>query len=452
MADFSTPVAIPQELNFTDLPSALPDCKAYEYRTAPAGGNSTYTLGSNSVIQFSLPRLERAFFQTKSSYITGRCTVVLAGGVAGTDYKAVAGSFYSLFSQYTLRSANGGVLDSISQVGIIANTLLNLGVDIGAKQGFANNLGLNQGSTLWSNNIGLKFNYATAAGRVLTLDFALPIFGVWNTSHYWPASNELLMEWTTNSLASAFLSITATGTFTSATLSNLEFVSDVLEMSPASYDWLHKSVFPSGVINLKSETFSYCSYALSGGSTGIIDIPMTIRAKSIKRLFITFCPANAADAPLAAVNPNGNSICAVINGQSIPSRPLQLTKPAECFTKLLTAMGSLYSPEKSTSINITNYRVASTAYTGDAYAAYNTAVANNETNQNYFPIVINTEQLDHDSNVLFNGISTAGSTSAVVRLDINTALAAQVHNCNMFANYDCIVSFDLNNNTVMTYY
>lgn len=454
MADFATPVSVPQELNFTNLPATLPESKTYQFRVSPNGvGTGSTSLGSGTTLQIPIPSIQRAFWQGKSSYITGRATFTVSGLTADTDFGYILGSAYSFFSNWALRSVNGSSIDNIQNPAIIATDLITLGIDFGAKTAYANNLLTNQELTAIGSatTCGFKFNYGSSkAGSGLILDFAIPMLGCWTCNNYIPAWNEMLLELTVNSLANCAIDNSGTGSLTACSLSNIEFVSEVIEMTPASFDWLRQTTFPDGIINLKTETFTYSTGNIPASTVGTVDIPIGVRCKSLKRLFINICPSNAFDAPLASVCPNATGISMVINGQSIPQRPLQLNKPADAYAYLMNAMGGLTNPDKAGSINIESYRSASTAYVTSVYEAYATAF--NETQSNFHPIVINCESLDADSLVLFNGINTTGSTSNILRVEIGTALSAYTHVVNMFGNFDAIWNFDMNTNTTTLYY
>lgn len=438
------------EIDFS-LPGALPPTRTYEFRTSPTSGSAaTYTAGG--VIQFSIPSMPRSFFENNTTYITGRTTFTAgSANTAGTDLKFFpSGGAYSQFSKWALRSANGMSLDNIDNPGYLAGLLMNVGMTVGQKVACANTILTSDQSAYV--NVGLQINTAADGGRKLVVDWAIPMIGVWNSSKYFPAwGNELLLELTINSLANFILdatSIANTG-FTAFTITNLELVTQILEFSPESFQQLQGMYGP--VIQIKSETYSFGSYLIPASTgAGQLDVPFNIRVKSLKRLLMLCSPANAAEGVgYGSVNPNLDYFQFVSNGNMYPQRGVQCTKPAEVFMQLLRAFGSIYSTDKPTSISIEGFRSASTAYVADVYEAYNTtksaAAFASSSDANQFYMVLDLETLSNQKEGLYNGINTTGSTANNIRLNINTALAAQTHYLYFFSCHDAIISLDFVN-------
>lgn len=87
------------EIDFS-LPGALPPTRTYEFRASPTSGSAaTYTAGG--LIQFSIPQMQRSFFENNTTYITGRTTFTAgSANTAGTDLKYFpSGGAYSQFSK-----------------------------------------------------------------------------------------------------------------------------------------------------------------------------------------------------------------------------------------------------------------------------------------------------------------------------------------------------------------
>jgi hypothetical protein len=154
--------------------------------------------------------------------------------------------------------------------------------------------------------------------------------------------NELLLELTVGQLANCVIEInSATGAATAFTLSNIEFVSQALEFSPEIFMQMQQ-LYSNG-IQIKSETYRYGSWALSGGTTaGQYDIPFNIRNKSLKRLLMMYSPSGEPElSGYGSVNPNLNSYVFVLNGVMYPQRPVQELKPAESFNQIIRAQNGL---------------------------------------------------------------------------------------------------------------
>jgi len=438
-------VALPSELDFS-LPASLPDNRSYELRTQP--NNASTFSSQGSVIQISLPQLQRSFYESNSMYLTGRITVTCAGA-AGTDvlWLNPAGA-YGAFSRWTVRTSGGQTLDDIQNVGYVANVLMNVGLNSSERVAYANNMLLHQSTA--ENNLGIQFNLANTPGQGTILDFAIPMIGLLNMTKYLPAyGTELILELTLAPASAWTIPGTATASVTAFTFSNIELVSQVLEFSPAAFQMIQAQY--ADKIVLKSETYSFGSTTLAASSTGVVDIPFQIRCNSLKRLFLITSPADVAEGVgYGSVNPNANSISFINNGVSYPQRPVQCQRPAEVFSQLIKSFGGLYSADKSSHISVAGFRRASTAYVTGVYGAYNatrtSGAMGNSPNKWFF--VLDLETLTNHKDTMYNGINTAGSSSNYIRIDIGTALAAQSHTVNYFSCHDVLLNMDLQSGIV----
>jgi hypothetical protein len=447
------------EINF-GLPGALPPSRTYELR-APSIGGTAGSFGPGQVIQFSIPSIDRTFFENNTTYITGRTAFTVAAPFTASEQKFfTAGGAYGQFVKWALRTANGQALDNIDNPGYLMGMILNIGMSVGQKISCANTI-LTSDQTGYT-NAGYMFNVT----RVV-VDWAIPMVGIWNNAKYFPAwGNELILELTLQNAASNFIiePLTTSGAITTYSVTNLEFVSQMLEFSPETFNQIQQMY--GGSISIKSETFSFGSYLLPAStSAGIIEIPLNIRVKSLKRLMMLCSPSNCVEGVgYGAVNPNLDYYQLSINGLQFPQRGVQCTKPAECFMQLLRAFGSIYSSDKPTTIQIESFKKASTAYVnvnmpgtatsaGSVYKAYTsntgsaaTTVSNLQNGiANQFYMVLDLEHLSNGKEGLYNGIPTNGTSSNVIRYSINTALAAVSHYVYFYTCQDAIITFDFNN-------
>ena len=433
-------VALPSELDFS-LPMSLPDNRSYELRTQP--NNASTFSSQGSVIQISLPQLQRSFYESNSTYLTGRITVTCAG-VAGTDvlWMNPAGA-YGCFSRWTVRTSGGQTLDDIQNPGYVANALLNVGLNSSERIAYANTMLLHQ--SLTENNLGMQFNTTNSPGQGTVLDFSIPMIGLLNMTKYLPAyGTELILELTLGAASSWTIPGTGTAAVNTFTFSNIELVTQVLEFSPASFQMI-QAQYADKVV-LKSETYSFGSTTLAASSAGVVDIPFQIRCNSLKRLFVITSPGDVAEGVgYGSVNPNATSISFINNGIQYPQRPVQCQRPAEVFSQMIKSFGGLYSADKSSHISIAGFRRASTAYLTGVYGAYNatrTGVAM-ATSPNKWFFVLDLETLTNHKDTMYNGINTAGSSSNYIRIDIGTALATVAHTVNYFSCHDVLLNMDL---------
>lgn len=436
-------VALPAELDFS-LPSSLPDSRSYELRTQPNNASTFTTQGS--VIQISLPQLQRSFYESNSMYLTGRITFTTNGANPDDDLYMNPAGAYGCFSRWTVRTSGGNTLDDIQNPGYIANVMLNASLTSAERASCANSMLLNERAD--NSNLGMSFNVANAAGRVLILDFALPMIGLLNMTKYLPAyGTELILELTLAPATSMVIASTANVGVATFTFSNIELVTQVLEFSPSSFQMIQQQY--ADKIVLKSETYSFGSTTLPAQAQGVVDIPFQIRCNSLKRLFLICSPNNVAEGVgYGSVNPNANSIAFINNGLSYPQRGVQCTKPAEVWSQMLKAYGGLYSADKSTQISIGAFRRASTAYVAGVYAQYNAAIADAIAQPNKWFFVLDLETLSNHKDTMYNGVNTAGSSSNYIRVDIGAQLANQAHTVSYFSCHDVLLNMDLQSGIV----
>jgi hypothetical protein len=451
-------VALPSELDFS-LPASLPDNRSYEIRTQPTNGAtfaSTATSGG-SVIQLSLPLLQRSFYESNTMYLTGRITMVnsLAAGTAQTTGIALSpGGIYGLFSRMTVRASNGNTLDDIQNVGFLANLLLKAGITFAERISLVNTMLLGQDGT---SNLGLIVNVQNAPGQGTLLDFSMPMIGLLNMTKYLPAyGSELIIELTLATGNQFAPVVNGNGaTITSVTVSNLELVSQVLEFSPSSFAMI-QAQYPEKIV-LKSETYSFGSSTIAGGTIGTVDIPFNIRVNSLKRLFAIFSPSNVSEGiGYGGVCPNAQGIQFVSNGIQYPQRAVQCARPAEAYSQWLKAFGGLYSAEKSGQFTLSGFRRASTAYVASVYGAYTAAEAAATVDKiavagsNMWYFALDLESLSNHKDAMYNGVNTTGSSANYIRVDIATALAAVPHTVSYFSCHDILLNIDLVSGVVST--
>lgn len=441
-------ISLPVELDFS-LPASLPDNKSYEMRVQPTNGATFNTPGG--IIQISLPLLQRSFYESSTMYLTGRitCTAAVAASTNTTRIFCNPAGIYGAFSRLTVRTAGGNTLDDIQNPGIIANMLLKAGLTNSERITCANTMLLNERQD--TSNLGLSFNWASQAGQLLALDFAMPMIGLLNMVKYLPAyGSELIIELTLNSLLNFAPVADGSGNaLTGFSFTNLELVSQVLEFAPMAFNQIQQR-YPDA-ITLKTETYSYGASQLAAQSVGTVDIPFNIRVASLKRLFMACSPATVAEGVgYGSVCPNANSISFVSNGMSYPQRPVQCQRPAECYAQWQKAFGGLYSADKSGAIGINGWRRASTAYVTDVYAAFTAAPSAATADKssailaapNAWYFVLDLEALSAHKEALYNGINTTGSSSNYIRIDIGTALANTPHTVSYFSCHDVLLKFD----------
>jgi hypothetical protein len=451
-------VALPSELDFS-LPASLPDNKSYEIRTQPTNGASFVSTAGGTVIQCSLPLLQRSFYESDTMYLTGRITLapsLASGALSATGIALNPAGIYGAFSRLTVRAANGNTLDDIQNPGFIANLLMKSGITFAERISLTNTLLM--GQLIDSSNLGLNVNIQNAPGVGTVLDFAMPMIGLLNMTKYLPAyGSELIIELTMATPSSFAPVVNGNGAvLNSFTMTNLEMVSQVLEFSPSAFAMV-QAQYPEKIV-LKSETYSFGSSTIAGATVGTVDIPFNIRVNSLKRLFAIFSPSDGVEGVgYSGVCPNAQGIQFISNGVQYPQRAVQCSRPAESYAQWLKAFGGLYSADKSGQFTLTSFRRASTAYVAGVYGAYTPSQLNTVVDKislatpgNTWYFALDLEALSNHKDSMYNGINTTGSSANYVRVDIATALANVPHTVSYFSCHDILLNIDLMTGIVST--
>ena len=466
--------SLPSEVVF-DLPSSLVPHRTYEFRANPSNSNSFNTEGAT--IQFTLPRLDRSFYQANTIYIRGRLQLTVTGtkstNVTDPNFSFTSAGAYSLFSRQVVRTGAGQTLEAIQNPAIIFNAQMAYGLTPAERLGM-NNLLRNTPFHCWS-DWGLAGSYSSAGwgmgcsgtdvssgivvpkGHDDTIDFCIPLNSCLTACEkFLPASyDEFIVELTIASMISAagaqnptFIMHKDGVAITGFTMSDLEISAQVFELSPQTYSQL-MARHPMG-ISLKSQSYMYGSGTLAASTgPGSVDIVYSHKLQSIKQFVMAVAPSNAIEGQYASVNPNLNTYSLSINGTTYPQRPIRCVNPSEVYAQNQKSWGALMSDLKCGSIAPEHHAIASTSNgLYDAYLPFGTASSRElkdlavKSNRCYF--LLDLESINGGKPV-YNGVSTSGSgTSSVIRLEVGATLAATAHAVHYFSVYDCLLKFDPN--------
>lgn len=458
--------ALPTEVVF-DLPSSLVPHRTYEYRSNPSNATTFNTEGAT--IEFTLPRLDRSFYQANTIYIRGRLALTLIGAtttsITDPALSFTAAGAYSLFSRQVVRTGSGQAIETIQNPGVISNIQMAYGLTGAERQGMnmlVKNTPTFQDWNASNSSVGWGMGVVQtgAAGHNATCDFAIPLNSILTACEkFLPASyDEFVVEMTIAQLLSAagvqnptFIIHKDVSGISAFTLSDLEICAQVFELSPPTYNQL-MAQYPQG-ITLKSQSYMYGSGSLPASSgAGTYDIVYSHKLQSIKQFCLSVCPTNAIEGPLySGVNPNLNTFNLSINGLTYPQRPVRCTNPSETYAQNQKSWGALMSDLKCGSVVPEHHARCSTAAYG-ASALQNTywnygaeasrSLANISLNSNRCYFLLDLESINGGKPV-YNGVSTSGSgTSSIIRLEVGASLAAVVHNVHYFSVYDALLKFD----------
>lgn len=433
--DIYSPSSLPQEMNFV-LPASLPAAKTFEIRCQPVN-SQTFTAGN--VIQFDVPCNKRGqYLDTSTTYIKFKATWTHAG-VLGTDYSYLLGSAYSYFNKAEVYGNNSVTLESISELGVLANTLCNAQLNASDKVGLAPAFGFNDAHITALSNCGHAINLNTL--NTLTFSYSIPIIGILGsgTDKFLPigAFYSLRYELTMDSYANFTTGVTANKA-SGCTISEVEFCGQVVELDNTPQMMVEQA--NPQKIYIRSQSYRTATNYISGGSSGLQDILIGTRVSSLKSMYVTCSPSNAAEGKYASVCPNlGQGSCLVLAGQNLPQRTLNpVNHPADTFIELQKALGALSSTVYNGCTNKGAYYTSSTAQ--GLMIAYNATVANVATAPSTFILGVNTEIVAHRGGLL-SGININGAPS-FFRAQITSALSAYVHTLYFFSYHDTILEID----------
>ena len=259
------PSALPQEMNFS-LPASLPSCKNFEIRIQPVNAQS-FTAGNT--LQFDIPCGRRGqYLDPTTTYIRFKSTFTHAGAIT-TDYSRLIGSAYSYFSKQEVYGNNSVQLETIGELGVLANMLLNSQLNSSDKLGLTSSLGFAYDITV--NNA----SNATMGHRIffsatlenLTFEYAIPLIGILGsgTDKMLPvgAFYSLRLELLMDSFSNFVVDSTANKT-TLCTISEVEFVGNIIELSPESQSLIEMQ--NPTKIHIRSQSFRTSTNNLPGGS------------------------------------------------------------------------------------------------------------------------------------------------------------------------------------------
>ena len=450
-SDVSVQSALPIEMNYT-LPASLPSAKNFEIRVQPVNAQS-FTAGN--VLQFDIPCGRRGqYLDPNTTYVRFKATFTHAG-VAGTDYSCLLGSGYSYFNKQEVYGNNSVLLESINEVGVLASMMFNCQLNDGDKRGLSPTLGFSPVQTAYyaSSTAGHLINKTAQAAGVLdglVFDYAIPLIGILGsgTDKMWPlgAIYGLRFELTMDSFANFTKQFGGTVALTGCTITDVEFVANVIELSPESQA-LIETANPQK-IHIRSQSYRQASNFLNPSqSTGTNDLIVGIRLSSLKSIYMACWPSNALELKYAGVNPNlDQGTCFVIAGQKYPQRTMNPSgKPADCFMELQKSFGALNCNVFNGCMEKVGYYTGSVSYQQmPAYASAVVTTASGTTiftAPNQFYLGVDVEVVARKANLL-SGINV-NSTPMFFRAQIGAALSAQQHTLNFFGYYDLILEIDV---------
>lgn len=436
--------ALPIEMDYR-LPASLPASKNFEIRLQPINSQS---FKAGNLIQIDVPCGRAAqFIDPTSTYLRFKATYT--GGTVDTNTSRLMGSAYSYLLKQEVYGNNSVLLESINELGILANMMCNLQLNDADKRGLSSGMGFafDTGAYSSSATAGHLINKTTDAAGVIdgqTFDYCIPIMGILGsgTSKMFPIGEiySLRIEWVVDSFTNFTRAFSGTNV-TDCVISDVEFVANVIELSPEA-NALIQAQNPEK-IRIRSQTYRQTSNQLAGQASGTQDLLVGIRVSSLKSIFMSCSNSGTgqcAEGKYASINPNlGQGSCYIIGGQNYPQRSLSPSqRPGDAFFETQKAIGALSFSTFNGCISKVGYNVASTAV--GQCQAYNATAANVLTRPNQFYLGIDVETVQRKENLL-SGINV-NSSPFFFRCQIDSQLANLSHTLNFFAYYDVILEID----------
>lgn len=429
-------MSLPQQLNYSQQVSELPDCNMNEVTITPSTGSGKYESGG--VVKFDFP--SSGFIDPQSIIL--RFQVVLPQ--VATNTSQIRGTPASCFWQKLETLIGSSVVESIPNYNQVYNMWVNTNMDIASKYGLQSSYG-------WSN---ATMDLTTLDGRVCnnvsaieTISFAIPLIGLLsNSSKLIPAfaMPQISTQLTVEALANIFMATTVSTTapYTATTipasfqLQNIELTYNKLDFGKM----VEESVLSMPKLVFKSWSFTNSAVYLASGSSGLISLVYNQKLASIKSAFVlaggtntTIANGGSLNASFDAVDPTaGNGdISITINGQQYPNRPLSTKNSLNYVLQALRkANGNLNDKNNNLSINAIEF-VATSASASLVQPA-----------KAYFGIGLEKMHIPDDKAILA-GVSSNGSN---ITVNINTATnTAANYNVSLILAYDALFEVDTMN-------
>jgi hypothetical protein len=472
-----SPVGLPSNLQYTQLPSVPDSVNSYSVSVAPSGLTSvsgatistTVFVANNAGlvnqlfnpqnIDFTIPAgmNENVFLDTQQTTLSFKMKIVVttASSVTGGALKLIS-SASSFFDSLTL-SSNNIPIDQVYNYNLLFNQLLTSSVNFSERYGQCSvSMGCDtntySGIDLPHSATGTYwFNFSVPLISIIGLNTA----GTSNKLFPIGSVGALTLRMTTANLlpfCSYCTAITTQPVFT-VSLESFNLDMKYIDIGDIAGSMLRQTL-PNGMYYIKSSTYVGANASVPTGTFGNVSIPLQIRNSSMKSLYIQFGIATSAKCPNGyydAVNPNLISLQLNIGGKKKPNRPLNPSlEPASCFINYMEAWGKTSTLDGSGCVYRGSYGATlNTVTNSDSLivvpATGQRAISQIE-NATYDIIVHypNTHFIGFDTEritgSLFSGVDTRFSPP-YLECNIATTLTDNV-TCYAFALLDCVIKID----------
>ena len=409
-------MSLPNQLNYSQTISELPQCTTYEVTLVPTTGAGSYSSGSTIKFDFQ----NRGFIDPQSIMLRYSYAVT---SLVGAQIKATP-AYSPWLRLETLIGSQ--IVESINQYNQTVGFLhVNTQYDVATKYGSQSALGFYSDTT--------SGDMTQMDGRVCAVNetgsFSCPLVGMlYSSNKLIPAfaMPTISVQLTMDQISSIF---TTSVVPTAFTVSNVELSYNMLDFGRE----VEQSVLSMPKLYLKAWSYTNSAVSTASGLTGQISLVYNQKLASIKGAYII--PSGSA-----SINTWGDSIdmtvgngdySLVVAGQVYPQRSLNTkTNKAYIIQELRKASGNITDRNNNMCINSIEFNATSATATLTQPAK--------------FIIGIPLEKLHlPDDKAILSGISSNNSN---ITVNINTATAtATSNNVNLILNYDCIIEVDTMN-------
>jgi len=379
MSAIPSVIALPQEMRLGEVDYSLPPAaRNIPMKILPTNVTSVTSstvsygsLGANAYlgdiafptqqIIFDLPAgvSPSMFIDPRKSSLNFRVlinnTAVASQTVAGCNMRSSA---YSWFDRQWLQGQNG-VLEDITELGLVADSMMNFQQNWAQKIGNAIQYGFEVetgAGGLTGRTVQMYNSQTTANGASESMAFSVPII----SSLIGVTANKFLnigrtskLQYCLNTASIAPLTflnggtVQTTGSFT-VTITDIFLNIECIDIGMEALQTLDASLVDNKAY-ISGQTYRTSSSTISAGASGSQSLLVGLRGSSIKSLFARFQDGGATTSTNNSINgkydsklPNANSICFNIQGTGrIPNIPVNpLLSPANSMRETQMAIGS----------------------------------------------------------------------------------------------------------------
>ena len=443
---------IPEELTYEQLSRMYPSTKT-EYRKQPINGGNPFTSGD---IQLRINKMARSFLNPATLCVNFRVRqrfTFTTAPAAGANRITILGNALSFFSQQVVRSTGGQWQDTISNPGLISNTIMNLTTSPVEKEGM---ISFGYDSNTWGGGFSNCGDYVENASTTANANedvfrsYSIPLLGVLNNNKLIPLfvdEHEINLTINTQDKFIVTFLGTAGATYGGFQIDEVEIVGDVLTLDDAGFNELAK-LYPSGM-SIKTESYLYGTSSIPSSGNGSYDITYSHGVNSLKKFIWWASPADQWELLYGGVNPNLQSWQLMIGSTAYPQIACKSYSLGEVFYQNQKSFGSFYSTGHCGSVDRSSMAKCSKKGTSKFTLEFNNFTSTKPTkdnstssaNSNKYYNSLDVELINQLKNNLYSGISTKG-TSNLFRINVGEVLEAKVHTITFYSVYDAVLTYD----------